>query len=108
MLNDDVGDKLDGDARLYLNRIVFNATRMRTLLDDLLFQLSRVGREDAPVSAVELGKAIDGVSEQLHQLLSERNASVIVPHPLPTVAGNPVRIHQVFTNLIDNALAIRN
>ncbi len=103
MLHDDIGDTLDGDARLYLDRIVFNATRMRNLLDDLL-ELSRVGSQDAHVSAVDLGAVIDGVTEQLHQSLRERSATVIVTPPLPTVAGNPIGLHRVFANLIDNAL----
>ncbi|HYI17012.1 MAG TPA: ATP-binding protein [Thermomicrobiales bacterium] len=103
MLKEDAGDKLDGDARLYLDRIVANATKMRNLLDDLL-ELSRVGREDIPVSAVPLDNVIDGVTDQLHHILAERSAQVVVSEPLPTVAANPVRLHQVFANLIDNAL----
>ncbi len=103
MLKDDAANKLDGDARLYLDRIVANATKMRNLLDDLL-ELARVGREDTPVSAVDLDNIINGVTDQLHQILAERSAEVIVTEPLPTVAANPVRLHQVFANLIDNAL----
>jgi signal transduction histidine kinase len=103
MLKEDAGETLTGDARLYLDRIVANATKMRNLLDDLL-ELARVGREDVPVSAVDLGDVIDGVTGQLRQILDERDAEVIIAEPLPTVAANPVRLHQVFANLIDNAL----
>jgi signal transduction histidine kinase len=103
MLKEDAGETLTGDASLYLDRIVANATKMRNLLDDLL-ELARVGREDVPVSAVDLGEVIDGVTGQLHQILKQRDAEVIVAEPLPTVAANPVRLHQVFANLIDNAL----
>jgi len=103
MLQDDIGASLTDDARLYLDRIVVNATRMRNLLDDLL-ELARVGREDAPVNAVDLRGVIDGVSGQLQQILNERDAQVIVHGSLPVVAANPVRLQQVFSNLIDNAL----
>ncbi len=103
MLQEDIGPNLTDDTRLYLDRIVANATKMRNLLDDLL-ELSRVGREDAPLSAVDLGNVIEGVSGQLRQMLDQRNGQVIVRGDLPVVAGNPVRLQQVFSNLIDNAV----
>jgi signal transduction histidine kinase len=76
---------------------------MRNLLDDLL-ELARVGREDVPVSDVALSDVIESVRGQLDQSLRERNAEIVIDEPLPVIAGNPVRIHQVFANLIDNAL----
>jgi len=103
MLRDDTRDLLQGDAQLYLERIIVNASRMRNLLDDLL-HLSRVGRDDAEISNVDLRSVITGVTDQLGQLLHEQGAEIAITGSLPLVSANPVRLHQIFANLVDNAV----
>jgi signal transduction histidine kinase len=99
----DYGDRLDAEGRRYLDRIAANAEKLQGLLRDLL-EISRIGRVDVDVQAVDLGVVVAGVIEQLRHSLEARAATVAVEGTLPTVWANPTRMAQVLTNLIDNAV----
>lgn len=104
ILIEDYGATLDADARMYIDRIVANAQKMQTLLNDLL-EISRVGRVDMELDSIDLHDVVCSVSEQLQHTLSARGATLQIEGRLPRVYANRTRMTQVFTNLIDNAVA---
>lgn len=104
ILIEDYGATLDADARMYIDRIAANARKMQNLLNDLL-EISRVGRVDVEVDLVDLQAIVYSVTEQLRHTLTTRGATVRVDGSLPSVYANHTRMTQVFTNLIDNAVA---
>jgi PAS domain S-box-containing protein len=63
-LLDDWGDRLDGEAKDYLNRIMAGAVRMGQLIDALL-SLSRLSRADVRREAVNLSRLAAEVVKQL-------------------------------------------
>lgn len=105
LLAEDYAARLDDDGRGFIHRIVVNVTRMNTLLDELL-TLSRIGRAegDDEREEVDLLHVWSAVIEQLEHQLRARHADVAVEGPLPRVLANPVRLAQVFQNLLDNAV----
>lgn len=107
ILAEEYADKLDDEGQLYIRRISANAARMQTLLTDLL-EISRVGRADTTREAIDLAEVVAEVTEQLRHTLGARHATVGVGVNggglLPTVWASRVRMCQVFTNLIDNAV----
>jgi PAS domain S-box-containing protein len=103
LLVEDYGDHLDGDARLYADRIVFNADKMQALLDDLL-EFSQVGHIDTDLRSLSLDSVVRGVIEQFEHTLTQRHARVEINGDMPTVRASRVRLSQVFSNLIDNGL----
>ncbi|MGH8868126.1 MAG: sensor histidine kinase [Actinomycetes bacterium] len=92
---------VDADARMYLERIVAAAIRMQRLIDDLLM-FSRAGRpgEDVPV---DMRAALGAVVDALAVRIGESGAQV-TSGSLPTVAGSPTEMEQLFQNLVGNAL----
>lgn len=104
ILSEDYGDALDADARMYIDRIVANAQKMQTLLNDLL-EISRVGRVDMELDSIDLHQVVCSVTEQLQHTLNARGAAVQIEGRLPCISANRTRMVQVFTNLIDNAVA---
>lgn len=104
LLVEDYGARLEPAARQYLDRIAANARKMRALIDELL-ELSRVGRDPGAPTSVDLGAVVATVTDQLGHSLAARGAEVRVEGFLPRVLANPTRLGQVFTNLIDNAVA---
>lgn len=88
---------------LCIQRIEANLTRMSRLVEALL-RLGKVGR---PINAPEKIAATELVNETLEQLsglIHQRRISVTVAPDLPEIYGDPVRLHQLFQNLIENAI----
>jgi signal transduction histidine kinase len=103
ILSEDYRDELPDDARMYIDRITFNAGKMQHLLDDLL-KMSRLRTTDTPLTSINLNDVVAGITRQLQQELTSRQAEVRIAGTLPTIPGNQMWIHQAFLNLIDNAL----
>ena len=98
-LQADYGDKLDDEAQHYIRRMSASAHYMEDLLQDLL-ELSRIGRVQTETEEVDLAGVVADVASLVS--VAETGARVEVGS-LPTLAANPVRVRQLFTNLIENA-----
>lgn len=85
-----------------LEFIVRSVAKMDFLVRGLL-ELSRIDSRPNVAQPVDLAQQVDDVVASLRHSIDTRGISVRVD-PLPTVTGDPVRIHQVFGNLIDNAV----
>jgi len=98
--------QLDADADTFIGYIVDGATRLQQLIDDLL-AYSRVGRGEIPMTAVPVGKVIQGVLGVLESQVQESGARVTVGE-LPIVHANETLLAQIFQNLISNATKFRS
>lgn len=99
-LQADYVDKLDDEALHYIRRMSVSAHYMEDLLNDLL-ELSRIGRVQTEVETVDLAQLAVDVSAS--SPVAESGAKVEVGN-LPLIAANPLRIRQLFTNLLENAI----
>jgi signal transduction histidine kinase len=95
-------DKLDDDAREFINYAVDGAKRMQTLISDLL-SYSRVGTQGKAFELVHCDAVLDRVLKSL-QLAIEDTGAVITREPLPAVAGDSIQLTQLFQNLLTNAI----
>ena len=96
---------LDDTSRDYVQRMVAAATRMQTLISDLL-ALARVVSAPRPFVPVDLAHLVSDVLADMEIAIRESHAAVEVG-PLPTVSGNPLHMRQLFQNLISNAIKFR-
>jgi len=94
--------QLDSDADEFIAYAVDGATRMQTLINDLL-AYSRVGTQGDPFSPSNLETVFSDVTRSLERRIDESGATV-THDPLPTVTCDPTQIGQVFQNLIVNAI----
>jgi PAS domain S-box-containing protein len=99
------GDKLDNDAREFINFAVDGAQRMQRLINDLL-AYSRVGSKGKPLEPVAGGDCLKAALDNLKVAIEEGKASVTFDE-LPEVLGDSVQLTQLFQNLIGNALKFR-
>lgn len=87
----------------YLDRIQKNVEHMDRLIHDLL-RLSRIGRVKGVVEPVDTQSIIKEISEEFLPLIKEKNINLIIADNSPSVYGNKTYIHQIFSNLIGNAI----
>jgi PAS domain S-box-containing protein len=97
-------DTLDDTGRDYLERMRGSATRMRTLIDDLL-SFARANKQQQREFA-SLEAVVRGVLGDLQVRIEETEATISVG-TLPTLELDPSQMRQVFQNLIGNALKFR-
>ncbi|GAB3791916.1 hypothetical protein GCM10028819_01220 [Spirosoma humi] len=91
--------------RLYVDRMQSAASRMSTLIRDLL-SLSRIStRRDARV-AISLNETVSMALLDLDLVIQETGATVDVG-ALPTFAGDHAQLRRLFQNLVSNALKFR-
>lgn len=86
----------------YLGKIDHSATRMATLINDVL-NYSRLSSVNAEFTAVDLNEVLRNVKVDFELLLEEKHATLNAPE-LPTIRGVQLQLHQLFYNLISNSL----
>jgi PAS domain S-box-containing protein len=100
-LVEDIGDKLDGEAKDYLQRIGAGATRMGQLIDALL-GLSRVSRADLVREPVNVTEMASSVVAQLRMSDVARVVDFVVADGL-RAQGDPLLLRALLENLLGNA-----
>jgi PAS domain S-box-containing protein len=92
----------DEQGNDYLNRMQNSALRMRSLVEDLL-QYTKVETKVRPFEVTDLNKVVQTVLNDLEVRLKESEGVVNI-NSLPTIEADPVQLHQLFLNMIGNAL----
>jgi signal transduction histidine kinase len=96
------GDEIPDEAKDYLRRMRRAASRMSTLIEDLL-RFSRVTTHARPPRQVDLGQVAREVTADLEALLTETHGRVEIG-ALPTLEADPLQMRQLLQNLIGNGL----
>jgi PAS domain S-box-containing protein len=99
------GERLDGDAKEFMNYVVDGAARMKQLIEDLL-AYSRVGTRGKEFRPTPVENALKRAITNLRAAIEESDAE-ITHDPLPTVNADEVQLAQLFQNLMGNALKFR-
>ena len=98
-------DALDDDGRDFIDFAVDGATRMKTLINDLL-SYSRVQRDTSAFTNVDMQQVFDQVLYNL-QITIEDTCSTITHDELPSIIANEGQMVQLLQNLVGNSLKFR-
>ena len=102
-LAEDYADKLDEQGRKYVGVLRDSATRMNALIEDLLV-LSRISRTDQTYTPVSVQSLLEDIRQDLAFTLDDKKVDLRIQAGLPTITCQPMRLKQVFENLISNAI----
>jgi PAS domain S-box-containing protein len=100
----DYEDRLDGKGREALAYLTDGAQRLQALISDLLMY-SRFG-ELKQIQPVDCAALVEGVRRDLGGVIAEMGA-IIDDRGLPTVLGSASALHELFQNLVSNAIKFR-
>ncbi|MEO0378498.1 MAG: GAF domain-containing protein, partial [Cyanobacteria bacterium P01_A01_bin.17] len=101
-LIEDYGDQLGAEGQHKLETLVRLAQRMEDLISSLL-HYSRLGRAELVFHEADLGEVVAEVLDVI-QASQPEPIEFRIPRPLPTLACDRIRISELFTNLISNAI----
>lgn len=103
LLKEDAMPQLEERDREHLERIDASATRMASLIRDLL-DYSRVGRMGNEIEPVDPQQVLSFLRDDFEATMLASGAELIVETELPWVVAAPVQLQQLFQNLVGNAL----
>ena len=103
LLLEDYSQSLDKEAKEHLKIISESTSRMTRLIEDLL-NLSRIGRVRNIEEGVDLNEVLSDVKKNLAYSLEEKGADLKIKENFPKVTCDRIRISEVFSNLISNAI----
>jgi signal transduction histidine kinase len=104
-------DLADEDARVAANEdlpeaigFIRTSTQKMDALINAILKLSREGRRVIAPEPIDMDALVENIRDTLQHRLDEREASLIVHHPLPKIVSDRLSIDQIFSNLIENAV----
>jgi two-component system CheB/CheR fusion protein len=95
-------DKLVDGEMSYLNKMISASGRMQALIEDVL-TLAKLSNNTLPSSKVNLRKIVKRIQDDLEITIKEKKAVINIGQ-LPELDAVPGQMHQLFQNLISNAL----
>ncbi len=98
----DHAERLDGEGQRLLGIIRANTQQMGQLIDDLL-AFSRLGRREVKAADLDMGTLVRNVVGELQNTLGDRTVEWDLK-PLPAARADRALMHQVWVNLLGNAL----
>lgn len=99
LLSDNLDDK--ELAQRYLEKISSSAQRMSNLIKEVL-KYSMLSTEEMSV-ATDLNQLLRTIVDDFELAIKDKNAVINYPD-MPMVKGIPIQLHQLFLNIIGNAL----
>ena len=96
-------EQLGNDGREKLDTILRLTKHMEDLIESLL-HYSRVGRLDLSLVATDLDVVVDEALMTLGSRINGVSVKIIRPRRLPTINCDRIRVREIFSNLVSNAL----
>jgi len=87
----------------YLENIVKGVNRIRHLTDSLL-EYASAGQPGGVAVEVDPNEIIAGILSEMETSIRRRGISVIVNRELPRIEVDPIKLNQVISNLLGNAI----
>lgn len=101
-LESEYGNIIPEKGKVYLEKLKLSSERMSKMIDSIL-SYSVINATEDGNEVVDLNLVIENILADLELLILQKDAKVIYKN-LPKIKGIPTLIHQLFYNLLNNAL----
>lgn len=102
LLHEKLKSRLDDKEKKYLEKIINSSNRMQNLVEDVL-TFSKLSNSEPGFAKVDLNQIIHRIADDLEITIKEKKAELITGS-LPVVNAIEGQMHQLFQNLVSNAL----
>lgn len=102
LLEDDFSQALPAEAKHFTKRIAAGASRLDSLITDVL-NYSKIARGEMTLESLDVERLIRDIVDS-YPSLSEANATILVQSSIPPVVGNTAALTQCISNLLSNAI----
>lgn len=99
-IEEDMGGQLTEDSRQHFNMIKGRVMRLEALINGIL-EYSRADRVKGTESLTNVNQLVDDVYEML---VLDQKVDLTIDNALPEFITDKLKLHQVFSNLISNAI----
>lgn len=107
IIEEDFAATVPADLREILSHITRAAGRLEDLVSGVL-QYSRVSFQENTLERVPLGEIWGEIRRDVSQTLSAIGGALTYPADLPTIRSDRLKLYQIFTNLVGNAIKYRD
>jgi len=94
---------IDIDGKKYIDYTIDATIRMKNLINDLL-NFSMAGRKDQPFEDINIFNLIKEIMIDYEMAITDTGSQVIIENDFPVIFAVHLRIKQLLSNLISNAL----
>ena len=99
---------IDEEGKYFLDKIRNSASRMKSMINDLL-DYSRITRSEDPFVECDINELIYEILEnELENRVKESNAEINIEKSIPNAFCNPSQIKQMFLNILSNCMKFRD
>jgi len=103
LLENSLQGRISDREKKYLDIIASSGKNLRLFIDDLL-SFSRFETQKTVVDDIDLKKLLSILLLELDSSIDEKNATILYEHLDLTIKASPIKLRQIFQNLISNAL----
>lgn len=102
LLKNELGGSIKGKNAAYFDKVQHSTKRMTSIIEDVL-SYSKLNKDGHLVKEIDLDTIIEDIKTDLELIVQEKKA-ILITDKLPRIEGAPILIHQLFYNLMHNAL----
>ena len=104
-LKSSLGEELPEKSERYLSKLISSTVRMSTLIDDIL-TLSRLSSANIDRDSINLNDIMKNIMSDYEESIQKTEA--LITYDLPIVSGIKTQFHQLFQNMVSNAIKFRH
>lgn len=102
LLETELQPVLQEKSKRYIEKVQHASDRIVMMIDGIL-NYSAMNASGNPNEKVDLNQIVNNITNDLELVIIQKEALVNI-QPLPSIEGSPILMHQLFYNLINNAL----
>lgn len=106
ILHEEDGNRLGSDASEAIAHIE-NATKRLDQLVSAVLEYSRISNTGTEREPISLTKVLNDITTDFGPALRSQGGTLTIAQELPAVLGEELRVYQIFSNLIGNAIKYR-